>query len=67
MLLFAKRIFLRPFQTFKLLHRFGRYMKLADILKLLWSPFRKRALTLKPELPASMINQGLLAPVRSTS
>ena len=57
MLLFAKRIFLRPFQTIKLLRRFGRYMKGADILKLLWSPFRKRTLTLKPELPARMIDQ----------
>jgi hypothetical protein len=63
-LLFANRIFLRPFQTIKLLRRFGRCMKKADILKLLWSPFRKRTLTLKPSLPAPMIDQGLTAPVR---
>jgi radical SAM superfamily enzyme YgiQ (UPF0313 family) len=63
-LLFASRIFQRPFQTIKILRRFGRYMKKADILKLLWSPFRKRTLTLKPSLPASMIAQGLTAPVR---
>ena len=63
-LLFANRVFLRPFQTIKLLRRFGRYMKKADILKLLWSPFRKRTLTLKPALPAPMIDKGLNAPVR---
>jgi len=67
LLLFAKRLFLRPFQTIKLLRRFGRYMKRADILKLLWSPFRKRTFTRLPELPAQMIDQGLLAPVRVTS
>jgi radical SAM superfamily enzyme YgiQ (UPF0313 family) len=63
-LLFANRIFLRPFQTIKLLRRFGRYMKKADIMKLLWSPFRKRTLTLKPSLPAPMIDLGLTVPVR---
>ena len=66
MLLFAHRIFLRPIQTFKLLRTFGRHMKKADILKLLWSPFRKRTLTRKPELPARMIDRGLTAPVRET-
>jgi radical SAM superfamily enzyme YgiQ (UPF0313 family) len=43
--LFVSRIALRPFQTVSLLRRFGRHMTLADILKLLWSPFRKRAAT----------------------
>jgi len=47
-LLFASRVFLRPFQTIKLLRRFGRYMKKTDILKLLLSPFRKRPSTLMP-------------------
>ncbi len=51
LLLFAHRLFLRPIQSIKLLLKFGRHMKTTDILKLLWSPFRKRALTLKPELP----------------
>ncbi len=64
-LLFANRIFLRPVQTLMLLRRFGRYMKKTDILKLLWSPFRKRTLTLKPSLPAPMIDQGLIAPIRT--
>ena len=57
-LLFASRVFLRPFKTIKLLRRFGRYMKKADVLKLLWSPFRKRTLTLKTALPAPMIDKG---------
>ncbi|KAB0664268.1 radical SAM protein [Oryzomonas japonica] len=64
MLLFANRLFLRPFQTIKLLRRFGRFMKKGDIMKLLMSPFRKRILTLKPSLPSPMIDLGLIAPVR---
>ncbi len=66
MLLFASRLLLRPFQTIKLLRRFGRYMKRTDIMKLLLSPFRKRILTLKPSLPSPMIDLGLVAPVRGT-
>ena len=53
-LLFASRVFLRPFQTIKLLRRFGRYMKKTDILKLLLSPFRKRPSTL---MPTPVINE----------
>jgi len=64
MLLFAKRIFLRPLATIRLLARFSRFMKKADIVKLLWSPFRKRTLTLKPSLPSPMIDLGLAAPIR---
>jgi radical SAM superfamily enzyme YgiQ (UPF0313 family) len=64
MLLFAYRIFLRPIQTFKLLRKFSRSMKASNVLKLLCSPFRKRTLTCKPELPARMIDKGLMAPIR---
>lgn len=53
-----------PLKTIRLLRRFGRYMKKADIAKLLGTPFRKRTLTLKPSLPSAMIVQGLSAPVR---
>ena len=63
-LLFAKRIFFRPIQTFKLLRTLGRHMQFTDILKLLSSPFRRRTLNRKPELPAKMIDLGLSAPVR---
>jgi anaerobic magnesium-protoporphyrin IX monomethyl ester cyclase len=63
-LLFAHRIFKRPVQTFKLLRTFSRNMAARDILKLLWSPFRKRTLTRTPELPIKMIEQGLAAPIR---
>jgi radical SAM superfamily enzyme YgiQ (UPF0313 family) len=58
LLLFAHRLFLRPVQTIKLLRRFGRHMETVDILKLLWSPFRRRTLTLEPELPTPTINKG---------
>ena len=65
-LLFARRIFGRPVQTYKLLRTFGRHMRTFDIMKLLWSPFHRRTLTRKPELPAKMIDLGLEEPVRGT-
>lgn len=64
LLLFASRLVRRPIRTARLLARFGRYMRKADIAKLLWSPFRKRTLTLKPSLPSPMTDLGLTAPVR---
>jgi radical SAM superfamily enzyme YgiQ (UPF0313 family) len=57
--LFARRILRRPFRTFKLLRTFGRHMKTSDILKLLYSPFRRRTLSRKPDLPAGMLEPGL--------
>jgi len=63
-LLFAHRIFRRPIQTARLLRTFGRHMKATDLLRLLSSPFRRRQLTRKPELPARMIDLGLVEPVR---
>jgi len=62
--LFVYRIFNRPIQTFKLIRRFSRFMEFSDVVKLLWSPFRKKTLTRIPELPARMIEQGLTKPVR---
>jgi hypothetical protein len=41
-------------------------MKFKNVIKLLSSPFKKRTLTRKPELPASMIEQGLEKPLRAT-
>jgi radical SAM superfamily enzyme YgiQ (UPF0313 family) len=64
LLLFRYRILRRPVSTFRLIRRFSRYMKFSNVLKLLWSPFRRKTLTRKPELPARMIDQGLDAPVR---
>lgn len=61
--LFARRIFLRPIRTFKLLRTFSRYMKKSDIFKLLYSPFRRRSLTRKPDLSALMLEAGLKEPV----
>ena len=57
----------RPIATYRLLRKFGRYMTAKDIFTLLWSPFRKRTLTRKPELPEWMIEQGLDAPIRKAS
>ncbi|MFH1024273.1 MAG: radical SAM protein [Planctomycetota bacterium] len=67
LLLFAHRIFLRPFQTLALLRRFGRHMKRTDILKLLVSPFRRRTFTRRPELPARMMDEGRTEPVRDAA
>ena len=53
-LLFLHRICKRPIRTWKLLRAFGRHMKISDMLKLLYSPFHRRTLTRKPELPARM-------------
>ena len=64
-LLFARRIFFRPIQTFKLIRTLGRHMKYADIFRLLSSPFRRRKLNRKPELPVGMIELGLTAPIRT--
>jgi radical SAM superfamily enzyme YgiQ (UPF0313 family) len=64
-LLFALRILLRPIQTVRLIRTFGRFMKARDILKLLSSPFQRRTLSRKAELPEKMIEAGLSAPIRS--
>ena len=63
-LLFFLRIFGRPIQTFRLVRSFSRYMKKSDIWKLLSSPFRRRILSRKPELPAKMIDRGISKPDR---
>jgi anaerobic magnesium-protoporphyrin IX monomethyl ester cyclase len=55
-LLFASRLFKRPRKTYNLLRDFGRHMKTKDILKLLASPFIRRTLTCRPELPARMLD-----------
>ncbi len=64
-LLFRQRLLGRPIQTWRLLRAFGRHMKTSDLLKLLSSPFRRRTLTRKPELPARMLRLGLDEPDRS--
>lgn len=66
-ILFARRLLFRPIQTFKLIRTLGRHMKYSDIFKLLSSPFRRRKLNRKPELPAKMIDLGLTAPARAPS
>jgi radical SAM superfamily enzyme YgiQ (UPF0313 family) len=67
MILFTKRIFMRPIKTFQLIKTFSRNMKASTIFKLLWSPFKKRTLTRKPELPEWMIEKGMLAPDREAA
>jgi anaerobic magnesium-protoporphyrin IX monomethyl ester cyclase len=64
-LLFLHRVLKRPIRTWKLLRTFGRHMKTADIVQLLSSPFRRRALTRQPELPARMMEARLQGPLTS--
>jgi radical SAM superfamily enzyme YgiQ (UPF0313 family) len=63
--LFAQRVFRRPLHTYKLLRTFGRHMKFSDIFHLLFSPFRRRTLNRKPDLPARMLDAGLEEPQRA--
>lgn len=66
-LLFRHRMLKRPIRTWKLLRAFSRHMTTSDLLKLLSSPFRRRTLTRRPDLPARMIDAGLEAPDRRTA
>lgn len=61
-LLFARRVFWRPLRTYRLLRMFGRHMKKLDMIKLLWSPFRRRTLSRMPDLPARMMEPCLEKP-----
>ena len=63
-LLFARRIFGRPIQSYKLLRILGRNMAMSDIVKLLGSPFSKRTLMRRPDLPAKMMDLGVEAQSR---
>lgn len=50
--LFARRLLFRPIRTWKLLRTFSRFMKITDVAKLLWSPFRFQKANSLPDLPA---------------
>lgn len=62
--LFLRRLLRRPIRTWRLLRALGRHMKTSDMLALLRSPFKRRTLTRKPELPARMLDLGLEEPDR---
>jgi anaerobic magnesium-protoporphyrin IX monomethyl ester cyclase len=62
--LFVCRILRRPIRTYRLLRLLGRHMKKTDIFHLLWSPFRRRSLSRKPDLPVRMLELGLNEPIR---
>jgi len=61
LLLFGYRLLFRPLQTFKLIRKFSRYMKLSDIVQLIGSPFRRKSLTRKPDLTFRMETENLPA------
>jgi len=54
-LLFFRRIFGRPIQSYKLIRSFGRNMEMADICRLLSSPFSGRTHFSQPDLPEAVI------------
>ncbi len=62
--LFRYRLSHRPLQTLGLIRKFSRYMTWGDLLKLILSPFRKKKIMEKPDLPEQMIKKGLEEPVR---
>lgn len=61
--LFRYRLIHRPVQTLGLIRKFSRYMTWTDLLKLILSPFRKKKITEKPDLPEQMIKKGQKEPV----
>jgi anaerobic magnesium-protoporphyrin IX monomethyl ester cyclase len=63
--LFLTRFITRPIRTWKVLRAFGRYMKFSDIVGLMSSPFRRRTLTRKADLPAGMAETGTTSPASS--
>jgi anaerobic magnesium-protoporphyrin IX monomethyl ester cyclase len=62
--LFKYRLTNRPLQTLGLIRKFSRYMTWRDLMQLILSPFRKKKITEKPDLPEQMIKKGLEEPVR---
>jgi anaerobic magnesium-protoporphyrin IX monomethyl ester cyclase len=58
-MLFAHRIFVRPIRTWNLLRTFCRFMKISELLSLLWSPFSPQKVNKKPDLTAKMTKCGL--------
>ncbi|HPS21182.1 MAG TPA: radical SAM protein [Candidatus Omnitrophota bacterium] len=64
-LLFGYRILGRPIQSLKLLFSFGKFMKMADIIKILISPFIKRKNTRRYAVTARMDDLGLKEPDRT--
>ena len=62
-LLFFRRIFERPIQSYKLIRSFSRNMEMTDIFRLLSSPFTKRTNFREPDLPEKMIDMGMREPI----
>jgi radical SAM superfamily enzyme YgiQ (UPF0313 family) len=63
-MLFSRRLFGHPIQSYKTVRSLGRNMEMSDIFKLISSPFTKRSYFEKPDLPAKMIDLGQKEPIR---
>lgn len=61
-LLFAYRIIGRPVRTWNLLKQFSRFMKIRDLIKLLWSPFHGQKAPVMPALPSGLIEAAIEKP-----
>jgi hypothetical protein len=62
-LLFFRRIFGRPIQSYKLIRSFSGNMEMSDIYRLLSSPFSKQTNFSEPDLPEHMIGSGTKGPI----
>jgi radical SAM superfamily enzyme YgiQ (UPF0313 family) len=54
-LLFKYRMVHRPLETFRLMRKFSRYMTWYDLIRLILSPFRKKKINEKLDLPEGII------------
>ncbi|MBS0000949.1 MAG: B12-binding domain-containing radical SAM protein [Cyclobacteriaceae bacterium] len=63
-LLFRFRLIHRPMDTLRLIRKFSRYMTWTDLARLILSPFRKKKILEKPDLPEKMIRDGKKEPIR---
>jgi len=66
-MLFARRVFGRPIRTYRLLRSFSLGMGVGGVIGLLWTPFRRRTSSRKPDLSAEMVERGFDAPIRDTT
>ena len=62
-LLFFRRIFGHPIQSYNLIRSFSRNMVLSDIYKLLSSPFSKRTNYREPDLPGKRLDARTNGPI----
>jgi anaerobic magnesium-protoporphyrin IX monomethyl ester cyclase len=61
-LLFAHRILIRPINTWRLLRTFLRFMKISELFRLLWSPFRRQKVDKKTDITTELTGRAQHTP-----